>query len=373
MTIFITGATGYLGSYLVRDLLLGSQERLALLIRASSVEEAQRRLWRALQIHLDFEQFLELNARRLDIYLGDLTQPDLGLSESDLARVIATTSSIIHCAASLNRKSATTCFNVNLRGTLHTIKLARAINEDHGLRRFSYISTAAAAGKRQDELVPEPDMIDWNRSDYDPYARTKKFGEYMVRELLTTVPVTIFRPSTILGDSSRPPTTQFDMVRAFALFAKMSFLPFKNNIRLDIVPVDYVSKAILTIHQKEKPSFDDYNISSGPASLTYKEIVASVARGSKGHSKIFIPALEKPFRSLIRALTHTPRKWQINRMATIMSVFLPYIYYNTVFDNHHIVAELGESPTPFNVYAAQLLGFALEHKFRYPYQPWPEN
>src|SRR5207248_2290114 len=82
-------------------------------------------------------------------------------------------------------------------------------------RRFSLVSTVAVAGKRQDEVVTEDRAIEWDRSDYDPYARTKKFCEHMTRQLLPEVPITIFRPSIVLGDSRYPQTTQFDMVRAF--------------------------------------------------------------------------------------------------------------------------------------------------------------
>ena len=53
--------------------------------------------------------------------------------------------------------------------------------DDHGLRRFSHVSTVAVAGHRANEVVQEDSSIDWNRSDYDPYARTKKFCEHMVR------------------------------------------------------------------------------------------------------------------------------------------------------------------------------------------------
>ena len=61
--------------------------------------------------------------------------------------------------------------------------------------------------------MTEDKSIDWDRSDYDPYARTKKFCEHMIRQLLPDVPLTIFRPSIVLGDSRHPETTQFDMVQ----------------------------------------------------------------------------------------------------------------------------------------------------------------
>src|SRR6185295_10359484 len=126
----------------------------------------------------------------------------------------------------------------------------------HGLRRLSHVSTVAVAGHRSNEVVREDDSIDWNRSDYDPYARTKKFCEHMVNELLPDVPHTVFRPSIILGDSRYPETTQFDMVRSFVFLAGLPVLPFRPDDRIDIVPVDFVASSIVTIHQKDRPDYD---------------------------------------------------------------------------------------------------------------------
>ena len=106
------------------------------------------------------------------------------------------------------------------------------------------------AGHRSNEVVSEDRAIDWDRSDYDPYARTKKFCEHMVRELLPDVPRTVFRPSIVLGDSRRPETTQFDMVRAFVFLAGLPVLPLRSDDRVDIVPVDYVADAVVRLHQK---------------------------------------------------------------------------------------------------------------------------
>src|SRR5439155_60526 len=164
--------------------------------------------------HLDFPHFYEYLQTRVRVFPGDLTAPQFGLSRDDYDRLIHTTDSVLHCAASLNRKSEKSCLNVNLRGTLEVLLLAQKSHYYHGLRRFTLVSTVAVAGKRQDELVTEDRAIEWDRSDYDPYARTKKFCEHMTRQLLPDIPITIFRPSIVLGDSRYPQTTQFDMVRA---------------------------------------------------------------------------------------------------------------------------------------------------------------
>src|SRR5215472_2663645 len=118
MPTFVTGSTGYLGSYVVAGLLAGHREKLNLLVRAKTEQEARERLWTSLQLHFDFPEFLEYLDTRICIFGGDLTSERFGLTEDDYHTLVETTDSLIHCAASLNRKSEKQCLNVNLRGTL---------------------------------------------------------------------------------------------------------------------------------------------------------------------------------------------------------------------------------------------------------------
>src|SRR5579863_5366074 len=226
MAIFLTGCTGYIGAHVAANLLRDHDAALNVLVRARDVSEAELRLWQALQLHLEFPRFYEYLQTRIRIFRGDLTGSQFGLGRDDYDRLIHTTDSVIHCAASLNRKSEKSCLNVNLRGTLEVLQLAMRVHHYHGLRRFSQVSTVAVAGKRKNEIVTEDNSIEWERSDYDPYARTKKFCEHMIRELLPEVPITIFRPSIVLGDSRRAETTQFDMVESFVFLAGLPVLPF---------------------------------------------------------------------------------------------------------------------------------------------------
>jgi len=59
MAIFVTGTTGYLGSYVAAGLFTEHRDKLNLLVRAKSEEEARERLWTSLQLHFDFPQFAE--------------------------------------------------------------------------------------------------------------------------------------------------------------------------------------------------------------------------------------------------------------------------------------------------------------------------
>ncbi len=369
MAIFLTGATGYIGAHVAANLLETHGAALNLLVRGKDTEEAAVRLWGALQLHLDFPRFYEHLQTRIRIFPGDLTASQFGLNRDDYDRLIHTTDSVIHCAASLNRKSEKSCMNVNLRGTLEVLQLARRSHYYHGLRRFSNVSTVAVAGKRSNEIVTEDRAIDWERSDYDPYARTKKFCEHMVRELLPDVQITVFRPSIVLGDSRYPETTQFDMVKAFVFLADLKALPFRPNDKIDIVNVDFVAHAIATLHQKEQPQYDTYHLSSGRESQTFREVTAALAASRQKRAPVFLPFLEKPFFGVVNTLAN--RQGSVAYGASLMKVFMPYLVWNTVFDNSRVVTELGRKPVPFSQYSHGLLQFSRDHNFAYQYKPWP--
>ena len=369
MAIFLTGSTGYIGAHVAANLLQTYGAPINVLVRARDPHDAEERLWRALQLHFDFKTFYEYLQTGIRVFRGDLTNERFGLSQDDYDRLVHTTDSIIHCAASLNRKSEKSCLNVNLRGTLEVIKLGMQVDHYHGLRRFSHVSTVAVAGKRQDEVVTEDASVDWNRSDYDPYARTKKFCEHMIRQLLPDVPKTIFRPSIVLGDSRRAETTQFDMVRAFVFLAGLPVLPLRAKDRVDIVNVDFVADAIATLHVKERTSFDTYHLSSGRDSQTFRQITESLAAAQDRRGPVYLPFLGRPFDRSVNLLSN--RKGTIGHGAALMKVFLPYLTFNTVFDNARITTELGRKPVPFSQYSYPLLKFSRETNFTYPYQAWP--
>jgi thioester reductase-like protein len=371
VAILLTGCTGYIGAHIASNLLADHADPLNALVRARNLTEARVRLWRALQLHMDFAPFKEFLNTRIRIFLGDLTEPQFGLAEDEYRDLVRSTDSVIHCAASLNRKSEKICLNVNLRGTLEVIQLAMRARDQHGLRRFSHVSTVAVAGQRANEVVEEDAAIDWNRSDYDPYARTKKFCEHMVRQLLPDVPRTIFRPSIVLGDSRRPETNQFEMVRAFVFLAGLPVLPFRPNARVDIVPVDYVAGSIATLHQKEKPAHEIYHLSSGTDSETFVQLTDALSAARGKHGPVYAPSLEGLSSKTIKALAG--RAGKIGGVATLLKVFLPYLVWNTVFDNRRVVAEMGGRPAPFSQYCYPLLRFSREHNFSYHSRDWPSD
>ncbi|HVN77589.1 MAG TPA: SDR family oxidoreductase, partial [Terriglobia bacterium] len=322
--------------------------------------------------HVDFPQFSDWLQSRIQIFRGDITGARLGLNETDYRQLTRSTDSMIHCAASLNRKSEKSCLNVNLRGTLEVLQLVRRAVADHGMRRFSHISTVAVAGQRSNETVQEDRAIEWDRSDYDPYARTKKFCEHMIREILPDVPITIFRPSIIMGDSRHPQTTQFDMVQAFVFLARLRILPLRPDARLDIVSSDFVAESIVALHRKEKPLFDTYHLSSGEMSLTCRQVTDTLSKARGQWGPLYLPGLAGSFRGLVSWLANR-RGTTIGHLASLMKAFLPYLLWNTIFDNRRVIQETGKRPAPFTDYCFPLFRFAMENKFSFPYQDWPQS
>lgn len=371
-TIFVTGGTGYLGSYVIADLIAETDARLLLLTRARDRADAVEKLWRAMQLHWGAEEYAAA-LPRIDFAAGDLTSPGLGLDARARRRVAEESDSVLHIAASLNRKSDKACFNANLRGTLSVLKLAREIVETRGsLRRFSFVSTTAVCGRREHEVVTEDASIDWDRSDYDPYGRTKKLCEHMVHELLPDVPRTIFRPSTVMGDSRFAETTQFDMVRAYCFFADLPAVPIGARVRQDIVNADFVGTAIARLHVKDAPAHDTYHLSAGERSPMAREVGDALVAGTGRRAPVFLTPMQGPFAAIVDRLASGPRS-QVSLMASLMKVFLPYVTNDVVFDNKRVTEELGIAPAPFTDYCADLYAWAKSVRFEYPYVPLPAS
>lgn len=372
-SVFLTGGNGYLGAYVCAWIQQHRPEQhLHLLVRARDEHHAIEKLWATWQLHMTVDDF-KTALTRVTLVYGDLHAKRLGLSDGQYKDVLDRCDSVLHIAASLNRKSSKACLNTNLRGTLSVIKLARAMEDKGSLRRYSHVSTVAVAGQRDREIVEEESAIEWDRSDYDPYGRTKKFCEHMARELLPESKVMFFRPSIVMGDSRFEKTNQFDMIRAFCIMADLPVVPLRPDVRLDIVNADYVGRAIAEIHLKDRPKWDIYHLSSGRSSKTAQEIADALIAGRTRRRVRFARTMERPFSKTIDAMTFAPRKSPIALPAALLKVFLPYITYDTVFANERVVAELGAAPTPFTGYCTDLYHFAKQNAFSFPTEPLPEG
>ena len=142
---------------------------------------------------------------------------------------------------------------------------------------------------------------------------------------------------------------------------------------MDIVPADYVARAITTLHLKDRPQHRAYHLSSGLASPTFQQITDALHAAGMGRGPRFVPRLERAATALVGGLARTPRSWGVAPAASLLMVFLPYLTFDTVFDNRRVVEELGAAPAPFVDYAHGLMRFAVDGGFRYPYREWPTD
>ena len=159
------------------------------------------------------------------------------------------------------------------------------------------------------------------------------------------------------------------MVRAFVFLAGLPFLPFRPTDKVDIVNVDYVADSVVELHQKAKPEHDIYHLSSGTASQSFRELTDALAAAQRSRKTRFVPSMEKSFTALVERLAK--RKGSLGYGATLMKVFLPYLVWNTVFDNSRVVSERGCAPKSFSEYSYPLLKFSKENRFTYKYKDWP--
>ena len=161
------------------------------------------------------------------------------------------------------------------------------------------------------------------------------------------------------------------MVRAFVFLANLPVLPFRPEDKLDIVNVDFVADAIVTLHQKEKPQYDIYHLSSGTGSQTFKQLTDALAAARHKSGPMFMPGLERPFSWVVNTLSN--RRGKLGFSASLLKVFLPYLVWNTVFDNTRATTELNRKPIPFSQYSYPLLKFSSDNQFSYKYQDWPTS
>jgi len=371
MAIFITGGTGYLGSYATEWLLRHTDHELALLVRAPDYDAGVERLWRSLQLHMEADEF-HRHLDRICFITGDLSAPELGISAADYDWLISNAESVLHIAASLNLRSERACMNHNLRGTLSVIKLARAIQEDHPLRRFSLVSTVGVAGERPGAVVMEDEPLDWSRTDFNAYTRTKKFCEHMVRELLSDVPCMYLRPSSVIGDSRFAETTQFDMLRVICALSEWPVVPFDPRARIDIVNANWAGHGIAELHVREDLAPQTYHLSAGTESRTIGEIAAAISAGLGKRTPRFAARLARPLEHASDLFGRMPKHGPLRRIGALLSGFIPYVTTDIVYDNTRAVSALGTPPAPFTSYGAAPCAYAKSVGFEFPYRVLPE-
>ena len=224
----VTGGSGFLGSFVVRNLIEDGFEQVCVIMRGSSVDDCTQRLsslwWERTELACEI-------GGRIHVVCGDICAERFGLSREAYDELARTTTHIVHAAAEIGvNETAQRFADVNVGGTMNVLLFATKAMRAGSLQHLVHVSTAYVAGVREgvvgeDELVP---------TEFNSLYEHSKFGaEQLVCDAASHLPVSIVRPAQIVGD------TETGFVSAFSTL----YYPLKLYLKgqLPIVPVHHES------------------------------------------------------------------------------------------------------------------------------------
>ena len=272
MSYFVTGATGFIGRFLVSNLLDKRKGTIHVLLRRDSRKKldaiAERMGW---------------DMKRIVVVEGDMTAANCGVSPAQIRALAGKVKHFFHLAAIYDlTASAESQRRANIDGTAHALDLAVALKAGC----FHHTSSIAAAG-----LYPgvfREDMFEEAEGLDDPYLRTKHESEGLVR-LEKRIKWRVYRPGMVVGHSRTGEMDKIDGPYYFFTLIKklrqmlppwMPMLGLEGG-RINIVPVDFVADAM--DHIAHKPRLDGHTFHlTDPEPMRVGEVLNTFARA--GHA-----------------------------------------------------------------------------------------
>ena len=348
-TIFVTGFPGFIAGRLV-ERLAREGARFLLLVQPAFAERARRDVGR-----IAAETGAAPEAFRL--MEGDITREGLGLSEEDSAEAQQKTTGVFHLAAvydlGVERAPAE---RVNVEGTRNVNRFALALPH---LRRYNYVSTCYVAGRREG-LILETELRH-EAGFRNHYEETKYRAELEVDALKGRLPVTVYRPSVVCGDSRTGETAKYDgvyyLINYLRLFpGLLSFANIGNDqVRLNVVPVDYVVEGMAALAFDPRAAGATVQLAD-PDPLTTRELFDVVSQNLAGRRSLFtLPA------PLVRTTLSLPQQ---ETLTGLPRVGAPYFFLKQTYDTARAVELLGPHAVAcprFPDYAPALIDFVARH------------
>jgi thioester reductase-like protein len=359
--VLLTGATGFVGMALLARYLEHSERRVYALVRGANDREAAARLAHTLRALYGPRHPY---SKRVVPIRGDITRSGLGLRGSaprdELAEHV---SDVVHGAASVSFELDLAASRaVNVDGTRRMLAFAERCHARGGLRRFTYISTAYVAGRHRGCF--SEDDLDMGQRFRNPYEQSKFEAESLVAKAGGALPITVLRPSIVVGERASGWTMSFNglywPLRAFARGA-YAVLPARRDAPVDIVPVDYVADASFALAQMREAEGATFNLTAGAHASTVGELVelATAFFGRPAPPLVDPWVYRRVVQPLLSSIVHDER---LKRALARSKVFFPYFAADVRYDDRCARAVLhgtGINQTPLRSYFDRLAAFAL--------------
>lgn len=282
--LLLTGATGLVGRYLLRDLLQRGHA-VAVLVRSDGEQSAADRIEEILRM---WEERGEVTLPKPICLEGDVTVPGLGLSDQARSWVAQHCDTLLHNAASLTFLGADRAgepWRTNLDGTRFVLDFCRTT----GIRKFHYVSTAYVCGNREGTIL-EGDL-DCGQGFRNDYEHSKFMSEQLVRNADFLDSPTVYRPAVIVGDSVTGYTNTYHGLLHHLKFMSVLFknippgpdgrrhVPMRLNMtgaeQRNMVPVDWVSAVMLRIYETPAAHGGTYHLAPTHP-MTPRDLIAAV-------------------------------------------------------------------------------------------------
>ncbi|WP_327303706.1 thioester reductase domain-containing protein [Streptomyces sp. NBC_01298] len=247
--ILLTGATGFLGAFLLRDLMRSTTATVHCLVRGTDRADATRRLHESLAWYQVRD---DIDPDRLSVTVGDLTAPRLGLAEAEFDELSRRVDVVYHAGATVSWvRPYSELAAGNVGGTREVLRLAAA----HRTVPVHYVSTTGVFP------APGPDAAPAGAGDptgpahllHNGYLRSKWVAEQVI-ELGRSrgLPVSVYRVDVVCGDRETGACQTKDFVwLSLKGLLETGAVPDSLAGVLHMVPVDYVSAAITALAARE--------------------------------------------------------------------------------------------------------------------------
>jgi thioester reductase-like protein len=358
--VLLTGATGFLGMELLVRYLERTQRRVYALVRSGDDREATARMRATLRSLFGADH---LYGERVTAVRGDITRPDFGLRDTDADALAEQVSEIVHGAAAVSFELGLDAARaVNVEGTRGVLVFARRCHERGGLSRLSHISTAYVAGEHSGCF--SEDELDVGQSFRNAYEQSKFEAERLVAGSHGRLPITVLRPSIVVGECDSGWTSSFNVLywplRAFARGAYVA-LPARRDSPVDVVSVDYVADAILALGQAREAEGATFHLTAGAHASSVGELVElATAFFKRPAPRLIEPAL---YRRIVHPLlVRSSRDERYRRALARSEVFFPYFAARVRYDDRRsrvALCPMGIAPAPLRTYFDRLVEFAL--------------